>query len=89
MGSVRTSIFGRPRHLSVHRHANGCYTLICEEPVNTRLMSILKNTQPPLESNNHGLYQTRGASVSASALSYESPTVPTEGVAPISASLSP
>ena len=32
MGSVRTSIFGRPRHLSVHRHANGCYTLICEEP---------------------------------------------------------
>lgn len=32
MGSVGTSIFGRPRHLSVHRHANGCYTLICEEP---------------------------------------------------------
>ena len=34
MGSVGTSIFGRPRHLSVHRHANGCYTLICEEPDN-------------------------------------------------------
>ena len=38
MGSVRTSIIGRPRHLPGHRHAGrypaGHYTLDCEEPHN-------------------------------------------------------
>lgn len=37
MGSVGTSIFGRPRRLPRHRHAGpvtGGYTLICEEPQN-------------------------------------------------------
>lgn len=33
MGSVRTSILGRPRLLSRHRRAVSFYTLICEEPV--------------------------------------------------------
>ena len=32
MGSVRTSILGRPRLLSRHRRAVSFYTLICEEP---------------------------------------------------------
>ena len=32
MGSVRTSILGRPRHLSRHRRASRLYTLNCEEP---------------------------------------------------------
>jgi hypothetical protein len=32
MGSVRTSILGRPRHLSGNRRADDLYTLICEEP---------------------------------------------------------
>ena len=33
MGSVKTSILGRPRLLSRHRRAVSFYTLICEEPV--------------------------------------------------------
>ena len=33
MGSVRTSILERPRHLSGNRRADDLYTLICEEPV--------------------------------------------------------
>jgi Protein of unknown function (DUF817) len=33
MGGVRTSIFGRPRHLPRDRRADPTYTLICEEPV--------------------------------------------------------
>jgi integrase/recombinase XerD len=33
MGSVRTSILGRPRHLSGDRRADDLYTLICEEPL--------------------------------------------------------
>jgi len=32
MGSVRTSILGRPRPLSAHRRAETAYTLNCEEP---------------------------------------------------------
>jgi hypothetical protein len=32
MGSVRTSIFGRPRPLSADRRAASPYTLNCEEP---------------------------------------------------------
>jgi hypothetical protein len=32
MGSVRTSISGRPRLLSGDRRATRIYTLICEEP---------------------------------------------------------
>jgi hypothetical protein len=32
MGSVRTSILGRPRHLSRDRRASPHYTLNCEEP---------------------------------------------------------
>jgi len=34
MGSVRTSILGRPRPLPRHRHAELRYTLNCEEPPN-------------------------------------------------------
>ena len=33
MGSVRTSILGRPRPLPRHRRADQAYTLICAEPV--------------------------------------------------------
>jgi hypothetical protein len=33
MGSVRTSILGRPRRLPRQRRANRLYTLNCEEPV--------------------------------------------------------
>jgi hypothetical protein len=33
MGSVRTPIIGRPRHLSGDRRADPPYTLNCEEPV--------------------------------------------------------
>ena len=32
MGSVRTSIFGRPRRLPRDRRAEGTYTVICDEP---------------------------------------------------------
>ena len=32
MGSVRTSILGRPRPLPGHRRADRPYTLICDEP---------------------------------------------------------
>lgn len=42
MGSVRTSILGRPRLLSRHRRAVSFYTLICEEP---DLLSLLPGTQ--------------------------------------------
>lgn len=37
MGSVRTSILGRPRLLSRHRRAVSFYTLICEEPIKDSL----------------------------------------------------
>jgi len=37
MGSVRTSILGRPRPLPGHRHADRRYTLNCEEPANGRI----------------------------------------------------
>ncbi len=33
MGSVGTSIIGRPRRLPGHRRAASCYTLNCEEPL--------------------------------------------------------
>ncbi|RFU18807.1 hypothetical protein D0Z06_24740, partial [Geodermatophilus marinus] len=36
MGSVRTSIFGRPRRLSRDRRASPIYTLNYEEPVWSR-----------------------------------------------------
>ena len=32
MGSVRTSILGRPRPLPGHRRADQTYTFICDEP---------------------------------------------------------
>jgi hypothetical protein len=38
MGSVRTSIFGRPRRLPSDRRADHLYTLNCEEP--SRLFRI-------------------------------------------------
>ena len=34
MGGVRTSIFGRPRHLPWDRRADQTYTVICDEPDN-------------------------------------------------------
>lgn len=50
MGSVRTSILGRPRPLSAHRRAEPAYTLICEEPPNTftypRLCAAIANRLP-------------------------------------------
>jgi len=37
MGSVRTSIIGRPRRLPSDRHAHHHYTLDCEEPLNVEM----------------------------------------------------
>ena len=44
MGSVGTSILGRPRPLSGHRRADQIYTLVCEEPVwDTRQVTDIGN----------------------------------------------
>jgi hypothetical protein len=42
MGSVRTSILGRPRHLSGDRRADDLYTLICEEPTKVLRDRVVK-----------------------------------------------
>ncbi len=51
MDSVRTSIIGRPRPLSRQRRADPDYTLICEEPENSRLsgLSIYASGTFPVE----------------------------------------
>src|SRR4051794_25057579 len=41
MGSVRTSILGRPRPLSRDRRASPAYTLNCEEPVSVSVVRLL------------------------------------------------
>jgi hypothetical protein len=43
MGSVRTSILGRPRPLSAHRRAEPAYTLICEEPGTLQVNAFFRN----------------------------------------------
>lgn len=49
MGSVRTSILGRPRLRSRHRRAVSFYTLICEEPVIERRIAALEAVTDPVD----------------------------------------
>ena len=44
MGSVKTSILGRPRRLSRDRHANANYTVIFEEPAKCRTGPINRDS---------------------------------------------
>jgi len=43
MGSVRTSIFGRPRRLPGDRRGHALYTLNCEEPVMHQYVMLLED----------------------------------------------
>jgi hypothetical protein len=49
MGSVRTSIFGRPRPLPDHRRAGQHYTLKCEEPNNLAMPEVQRVSVPGIE----------------------------------------